>query len=717
MSTVNYKSFPKGTIAYPTKSLNYAIISYYGNTVATTTPVYSGIQQSGVYTTPDLSFNTKYTFTITPYNITGVSGASNTIIIDTTPYVAGVYSTYSTASNTQIQWYGTYSYAKIYRRISAPFSTPYIDLSASTNPYNDINLFGNTTYNYFVRPFDANDNAYMDSSAITVTTNAQAAQDLSAIFFDSSGIMISFTAPKNSYSSSYYYQLNAVYSGSTTSTIGTSSPLLVNGLLDGTTYSCYILSYLDNVLGAKSDSINITLNNIFGTTIVRTIYIPTSVTTFNILTANSFDISLSLNNYYSYTYGHYDLSCSSAANRPANGFEAFRAANNYNGSFFWASAYAANGNQGYTLYPYKSTGEYQGGGLASNTYNTVIGGTAISGEWIQYKLPYLLNITSYEIMYNATNRITSNYYIAGSNDGNTWNLVDSSSSNSTQNIKKTISSASNKYSYYRLVMNKQYPTADGIAGVNYWNIYGYISSKLLDTTNMNPLDTDPTLLVWIKAKTGDYNSSTGDITNYSTTVNTPITSTTKLMTTNGSTISTTTYKFGTSSLYNYNANSGVYCTLNLPTQNWCYSFWWNPDRYVGVNGNTVYQVLLCIGALDYGIWNAGTPPPKNPTIFQWVGGSQAGSPTLSYNFALNTWYHVLINTNANVCSWYVNNTFCISGNNPFYNIVNNTSKFLSLTGQSNSQYVPGYFSDIRYYGRTLTTSDISSLYYYTNSNY
>ena len=276
----------------------------------------------------------------------------------------------------------------------------------------------------------------------------------------------------------------------------------------------------------------------------------------------------------------------------------------------------------------------------------------------------------------------------------------------------------------------------------YFSIYPYNSISNLGTiSNTNAstdqnvalaLDTDSNLIIWIKAKTGDLNSSTGVITNYG--INTSII-TGSIATSDvcGSTISTTTYKFGTSSLYNYNATinkgSGIACTLSLPSKNWCFSFWWNPDRYIGVYGNKLYQVLMGIGLpsdiahhnLDYGVWNYGDPTPKNnPSIFYWIGGSQSNSPELSYNFVLNTWYHVVINTDASVCSWYVNNVFCISGNNPIYPIIpNNTSKVLQLTGQAytNNQYVPGYFSDIRYYGRTLTKTDISNLYYYTNSSY
>jgi len=259
--SANYKNLPRVTIVYST-DLSYITVSYYGNTTATSTVVSSGNQTSGSYTTGDLSFNVLYTFTLTPYDLSGNPNTPDNISVNTTPSVNGVFATNSTTSNTQIQWYGTYSYVKIYRKITAPYTTSYIDVSTGTNfttvPYYDKDLSGNTTYSYIVRPYDLTNTPYTDSTQLTVTTNPQAAKDLSAIYYDTSGIMINFTAPKNSYSSSYYYQLNAIYGGNVITASGGSSPLLVKGLSGSTNYSCYILSYLDGILGSTSNFLNVT---------------------------------------------------------------------------------------------------------------------------------------------------------------------------------------------------------------------------------------------------------------------------------------------------------------------------------------------------------------------------------------------------------------------------------------------------------------------------
>jgi hypothetical protein len=52
-----------------------------------------------------------------------------------------------------------------------------------------------------------------------------------------------------------------VYSTSTQSVTGTTSPLWITGLSGGTTYSCYILSYLDSVLGSTSSGLSVTTSD------------------------------------------------------------------------------------------------------------------------------------------------------------------------------------------------------------------------------------------------------------------------------------------------------------------------------------------------------------------------------------------------------------------------------------------------------------------------
>lgn len=249
MSVASYGNYPNVTITYNLDSINYVIVSYYGNTVATSTIRTSTQQNTGTYFSGDLSFNIQYTFNVTPYNSKGIPGVPKIISVDTTPKITGAYSASNTASNVQLQWNGTYSYVKIYRKA---LNSPYVDVSAGTKitsmPYYDLDLCGNTTYVYYIQPYDANGNAYNPSTPILVNTNIQAAKDLSYTNLDYTSIGIAFTYPKNSYANSVYYTLRAI--NATTGTYkdvsGTGSPLLVNDLSNGQQYNCYIITTLDN---------------------------------------------------------------------------------------------------------------------------------------------------------------------------------------------------------------------------------------------------------------------------------------------------------------------------------------------------------------------------------------------------------------------------------------------------------------------------------------
>jgi hypothetical protein len=275
MSTITYGSRPKFTLNWSNTAASYVIITYTGNAiVGTGTTRTSGAQTGSSWTSGDLSLNATYTFTLTPYNQAGAAGTARTMSVNTTPSLGGSLSVgISTTSGTQITWNSgsvagsNVSYVRIYRQITSPYTGSVEDICAGTyissSPYYDNDISGNATYTYTVYPYDSTFNA--TNAAVTtfsVSTSAAAARDLSYTFLDSSSVKISFTLPKNAYSSSYYYQLNAVYSGTTTSVTGTTSPLWVKNLSNATTYTCYILTYLDGTLSSTSNAYNIKTSGI-----------------------------------------------------------------------------------------------------------------------------------------------------------------------------------------------------------------------------------------------------------------------------------------------------------------------------------------------------------------------------------------------------------------------------------------------------------------------
>ena len=107
-------------------------------------------------------------------------------------------------------------------------------------------------------------------------------------------------------------------------------------------------------------------------------------------------------------------------------------------------------------------GVYNTSGLYIGTVSTTVSGTAVSGEWMQIKLPYKLLVTTYNIMtgaqggggtYNQT--FPKNFTLAGSNNGTTWTLIDSrtgySATSSTGINKFTAPTQSVYYTYFRLI--------------------------------------------------------------------------------------------------------------------------------------------------------------------------------------------------------------------------------------------------------------------------
>jgi len=185
----------------------------------------------------------------------------------------------------------------------------------------------------------------------------------------------------------------------------------------------------------------------------------------------------------SFENGTYTASASSYV----SGAEAFYS---FNGNIndIWHSAYS--GNNGYTQFPYNTSGVYQGGGSAPLTYSTTIQSVgSIGGEWVQIQLPYKLQLSTYTLYppqgagANWATRYPTIYYIVGSTDGTTWYQVDYRTFSgpitpSIGPLTYTTTSNTNYYSYFRLITNKIQAGGSGDAVVLYseWNLTGYFST-------------------------------------------------------------------------------------------------------------------------------------------------------------------------------------------------------------------------------------------------
>jgi len=115
-------------------------------------------------------------------------------------------------------------------------------------------------------------------------------------------------------------------------------------------------------------------------------------------------------------------------------------------------------------------------------FNTVINGTQYYGEWLQIKLPNAITLVSYQLQSVATTSQTVLYpytwYIVGSTDGSSWNLLDSrvgiSQTATNYTGTYTIPIPPPTYNYYRMAITYIQPgSTQGFGGVAEWILNGY----------------------------------------------------------------------------------------------------------------------------------------------------------------------------------------------------------------------------------------------------
>jgi hypothetical protein len=483
MSVVSYGSNPKVCFTWNTANLNYVVISYSSIGNAT---VSSANLTSGTYTSPDLSLNSSYTFTMTPYNLLGITGTPKIFTVDTTApttYAAVGGGATSTSSAVKLQWYGSYSYVAISQSVNGG---AYVDLSSVvvSTPYTVSDVSGNTALSYKITPYYSGV-AGTAASVITVNTNVQAPRDVSAVYVDASGALISFTVPKNTYSSSAVYTLRATdaSSGTYKDVSGTSSPIWIQDLSEGTTYSVVAKTTLDGSASLVSSSSTVSVTTSSGySTYVSAIPIYTAAGTVSTFSGNSKTVSGATGT-YAYANGSYDCS-SSSYNLGDNGpWYPFYAANNGTATMWHTSYNGSGGFPTYTKGPYDTAGTYIGGGGTNNIYywTTTVSGVSCAGEWLQYHLPYDLALTTYTIYSRVlAGRFPKIFWVAGSNDGSVWNLIDYKSNyvndvslSATFNI-----TPSSYYSYFRFIFNATNGgSSAAVINLAQVNINGYLSTS------------------------------------------------------------------------------------------------------------------------------------------------------------------------------------------------------------------------------------------------
>ena len=107
-----------------------------------------------------------------------------------------------------------------------------------------------------------------------------------------------------------------------------------------------------------------------------------------------------------------------------------------------------------------SPANYNSSGTYTGSVSTNVGGTNITGEWMQIQLPYTLYITTYSINANINGGPSWNYlfpksfYLCGSTDGTNWTSIDNRSGitcNSNGLNSFTAPTQTVGYKYFRVI--------------------------------------------------------------------------------------------------------------------------------------------------------------------------------------------------------------------------------------------------------------------------
>lgn len=204
-----------------------------------------------------------YTYTCSLYMVQTASSDSIAITTLSYPTISDISLTDISINYLNVKWTASdVSYVTVTRRVGTLL--PYTDICGAdySSPYYDTDISGNTTYYYYVTPYMTKYGRTTGgsiSTVVTATTPVAYPTDVSATFYDTSAIKLQFSTPKNTYSS-VTYTASAVYQGNTITTIGT-SPILLQNLSSGTTYTCYIKVTLDSTYTGTSTGLSVTTSS------------------------------------------------------------------------------------------------------------------------------------------------------------------------------------------------------------------------------------------------------------------------------------------------------------------------------------------------------------------------------------------------------------------------------------------------------------------------
>ena len=302
--------------------------------------------------------------------------------------------------------------------------------------------------------------------------------------------------------------------------------------------------------------------------------------------------------------GTYIARCST--NNGNGGFPQFAFDNNI--GTFWEAG-------GSGSFFYNGTGNYTYSGAQSTT----VDGVSVAGDWLQLQSPKSFILTSYS-MYGRSGfayRMSNTFVVAGSNDGTTWNQVDSRTGITTWSGQTPITfttTSTTAFTYFRLITRTIVGngTTNQTLDIAQWTLNGR-SQQDFYADRLGNLTTVPiigqSISSWLGGGTGYirqlYDQTGSNIFSQTTTVNQPAIN---LTTTPASiTFAPSLYL---SSLYNFKANP---YTLVLSMS------------AVSAGSN-----VLTIGTRNWGLYNStGTTGGLYPGVFSAAEGRSTSATALT----------------------------------------------------------------------------------------
>jgi hypothetical protein len=181
-----------------------------------------------------------------------------------------------------------------------------------------------------------------------------------------------------------------------------------------------------------------------------------------------------------------------------------------------------------------------------------------------------------------------------------------------------------------------------------------------------------------------------------------------------------TYNSGNGGRIQFTPSSGQYaqCSTSLPSLNtWSVGVW---HYYTGQNTGTSPNIVSEIftgGFINYILGNGSDTSPNLQTGF-WMAPGWILTEN-GYTLAANNWYYIVGTYDGNTLSLYVNNTLVESTSGLVYTPQSSNSGIFLMSRWDNqpSELWGGYLSTVGIYDKSLTSTQISSIWNSEKSRY